>query len=645
MLNLADELNALQLGMQAHQAGQWQTAVQHYQQTLQLNPNNHDAHHFLGIIALVHNNFTQAAAHVGAAIALYPHSSNFFMSLGTAYDGLHQTSAALASYSQALALDPNNAQALCNRGNTYAKLFAWPQARQDYSQALVLKPDYPEAHVCLANVYVLRKNHAQAAAHYQQAHSYAPSMNFVLESWLFCKLSMCDWSGLDMLLVLLKEQIAQGALASRCFPLLHMFDEPQLHKKAAQTLAGRMYPANASLGPLQEPEPKPLESIDKKIVIGYFSADFHHHATAYLMSGLIEQHDRTKFKIIGFSFGEHIQDTASARLALAFDGLHQVQDRTDADIASLARSMGVGIAVDLKGFTRFSRPGIFAHRCAGLQVSYLGYPGTTGAPYMDYIVADHRVIGNQHLTDFSEKVIFLPGCYQVNDATRAIASTVPTRQASGLPTAGFVFCCFNTSPKILPDMFAAWMRLLLRVPGSVLWLVNSNTTATENLKLQAVEHGIDPARLVFAAHLPQAEHLARHRLADLFLDTFPCNAHTTASDALWADLPVLTLCGQCFASRVAASLLTSLKLDDLITHTLQAYEAKAYKLATDSQALATIKAQLTAQKLVSDLFDTAAFTRHLEAAYASIDQRHKSRLPPAHLAVARLQDGAGAAWF
>ena len=302
-------------------------------------------------------------------------------------------------------------------------------------------------------------------------------------------------------------------------------------------------------------------------------------------------------------------------------------------MARLARELGIDIAIDLNGYTDDARTGIFAERCAPIQVNYLGYPGTMGADYMDYVVADRMVIPEDRQSDFTEKVVYLPHSYQVNDAHRKISARVFSKQELGLPESGFVFCCFNQAYKILPATFDGWMRILKAVEGSVLWLLDDNPTATRNLRQEAQTRGVDGRRLVFARRMPLDEHLARHRLADLFIDTLPYNAHTTASDALWAGLPVLTCMGKSFASRVAASLLNAMDLPELMTQTQEAFEARAVELAKDPSMLSDIKSRLAQNRLTKPLFDARLFARHIESAYEAMDHRDASGLPPAPLKI------------
>jgi predicted O-linked N-acetylglucosamine transferase (SPINDLY family) len=377
----------------------------------------------------------------------------------------------------------------------------------------------------------------------------------------------------------------------------------------------------------------PRRTAGDRIRIGYFSADYSGHATMHLMAGLLELHDRERFEVTGFSFGPVVQDAVRARVESAFERFVEVGNRSDREVAALSRELSIDIAVDLKGYTSEARPGIFAHRAAPVQVGYLGYPGTLGAGYVDYLIADRMVVPEGSEGYYQEKLVYLPDSYQVNDAKRRIAETRYERQELGLPREGFVYCCFNNNYKIMPAMFGVWMRILGRVPGSVLWLLEDNAQAAKNLRTAAEQQGVSSERLVFAPRVAAGEHLARHRCADLFLDTLPCNAHTTASDALWAGLPVLTCLGQGFAARVAGSLVRAVGLPELIAASLEDYEELAVQLAQDPRRLEGLRARLEANRGSAPLFDTARYARHLESAYTLIHARHRAGLPPASIEV------------
>ena len=355
-----------------------------------------------------------------------------------------------------------------------------------------------------------------------------------------------------------------------------------------------------------------------KVRVAYLSADFRRHAVAHQIAELFERHDRSRFEIIGVSFGVDDKSEMRKRLIAAFDQFYDVRRKSDEEVAKLIHDLQVDIAIDLMGYTKDSRPGIFAYRPAPIQASYFGFSGTMGAEFIDYIIADKTVAPFEHQPFYTEKIVHLPDCYLVNDTKRNIAQRTPTRQEAGLPEKGFIFCCFNNNWKITPDVFGVWMRLLHSIDGSVLWLLGDNESAQRNLGKEARGRGIDPTRLVFASRLPLDEHMARHRLADLFLDTLPYNAHTTASDALWAGLPVLTCEGTAFAGRVAASLLYAVGLPELVTHSLEDYEALALRLAEDPSLLQGYRNRLATNRLTHPLFDTDRFRRHIEAAYMTM---------------------------
>ena len=351
------------------------------------------------------------------------------------------------------------------------------------------------------------------------------------------------------------------------------------------------------------------------------------------MAELFELHDKTQFELFGFSFGPITNDEMRQRIEKSFDRFIEVGNKSDIEIAKLSRHFNIDIAVDLKGFTQDSRTGIFSYRAAPIQVNYLGYPGAMGAKYIDYIIADRTLIPVESQSCYSEKVVYLSDSYQVNDRRRIISDKQFSKEELGLPENGFVFCCFNNNYKILPTTFEGWMRILNAVDDSVLWLLQDTQLVVDNLKKEARKHGIDEQRLVFAERMLLSEHLARHRQADLFLDTLPYNAHTTASDALWAGLPVLTLKGKSFASRVAASLLNANDLPGLITETQQGYESLAIELALNPKKLADIKLKLANNNLTAPLFDTPLFTKKLEAAYIEMYERHQRDLQPDNILI------------
>jgi predicted O-linked N-acetylglucosamine transferase (SPINDLY family) len=433
-------------------------------------------------------------------------------------------------------------------------------------------------------------------------------------------MKICRWSSLETAL----EKISKAVMANKKiispFTLLALKDDTLLQKKSSEIFIQSKHQSNPILGPILR------SSGGQKIRIGYFSADFHNHATGYLMAQIFELHNKNQFELVGFSFGPIVNDDMRQRLEKSFDKFIEVGNKSDIEVARLSRDLKIDIAVDLKGLTQFSRAGIFSYRAAPIQVNYLGYPGTMGADYIDYIIADKILIPINSQSCYSEKLVYLPNSYQANDRKRLISDRKFTRQELGLPENCFVFCCFNNNYKILPETFNGWIQILKAIDGSVLWLLQDNLWVIDNLKREALNRGIDPNRLIFAERMMLSEHLARHRQADLFLDTFPCNAHTTASDALWTGLPVLTLMGQSFASRVAASLLNAIGLSELITSTQEEYVMLAINLASNPQKLAAIKQVLEDNRLIEPLFDSNLFTKNIEAAYIKMYESYQKDL-------------------
>ncbi len=451
--------------------------------------------------------------------------------------------------------------------------------------------------------------------------SIEPNHGGALSHQLFYQAHICDWSQIDRW----QRLDARADTAFSPFTALIFEDDPARQLRRSRAWAESRFPQ----GPASLPAPAP--AADGRIRLGYFSADFHDHATLYLMAGLLRAHDRSRFSIHAFSYGPALGGTMRDQLIANVDGFHEIGAAPDAAVVERARRLGLDIAVDLKGYTQNGRTQLFAHRLAPVQIAYLGYPGSSGADFIDYLIADAIVVPARERAFYSEKLLFLPDSYQPNDDRRAIASCDSTRADFGLPETGFVFCCFNQSYKIGPREWAIWMRLLDRVPGSVLWLLRSNGWVEQNLRREAEACGIAGDRLVFADNLPHDEHLARLRHADLFLDTFNVNAHTTASDALWAGVPLVTLAGRQFAARVGASLLHAVGLRELVADSEGYYEALVLGLASEPDRLASIRATLAANLRTSPLFDTARYAANIETAFAEVHQRRLDGRAPVTL--------------
>jgi predicted O-linked N-acetylglucosamine transferase (SPINDLY family) len=603
-------------------------ALASFDQAIRLDPNNAQVHNNQGNALQSLRRHEEALAKYETAIRLQPNFADAHNNRGMALADLNRPEAALGGYDAAIRLDPAHAEAHNNRANALKRLNRLDEALASYDEAIRLKPDNAQTHhnrgVILADLQRLD----EALASYDAAIGLKPDLAEALTQQMHLRAQMCDWSAPRYAIDFSRLGVEGDVVAP--FTVLARIDDPVSHLERAKTWARQHY-ASA-------PRPTfPAAKTGAKLKIGYFSADFHDHATMYLMAELFELHDRETFEIHAFSYGKPSQDKMRQRLVDAVDQFHDVRRMTDAQIAAFARRHAIDIAIDLKGYTTHTRSGLFAHGAAPIQIGYLGYPGSMGAHFIDYIIADETLIPEASWAFYAEKVIYLPHSYQVNDRSRDISSQPVDRAALDLPTDGFVFCCFNNSYKITPAEFDIWMRLLTKVEGSVLWLLDDNRWAQAHLRQEATARGIDANRLVFAPRTSLPDHLGRHRCADLFLDTFNYNAHTTASDALWAGLPVVTKLGQGFAARVGGSLLRAIGLDELVTETPDAYEQLALDLATHPDRLAEIRARLAANRMTRPLFDTERFARDIEQAYAMAHARYANGLPPDHIKVADIQ--------
>jgi predicted O-linked N-acetylglucosamine transferase (SPINDLY family) len=589
-----------------------------------------DAHFNRGNILTELADWDGALASYRRAVAITPNHAQAHCNLGFVLKELARPDEALRSYDLAIASKADYAEAHCNRGVVLKEQGQLGAALDSFERAIAINPGFAQAHASRADILGRLKRYQSAIEGYGRALSIKPDLKFLPGVRCGLQMQICDWREFDTDLARLTSAIERGEAAAPPLAVIAFSGSAALQRKAAEIWVREEYPPDSSLGPTPE------RAAHRRIRVGYFSPDFRDHPVSILTAELFAAHDAGGFETTGFSFATAARDAMSMRMERAFDRFIDVRGQSDHDVARLARSMEIDIAVDLAGFTQGARPRIFAARAAPLQVSYLGYPGTLGAPYMDYLIADANVVPEAAEAHYREKIIYLPCCFMSYDPTRRVGESVPTREQCGLPREGFVFCCFNNPSKIIPSTFDAWMRILTQVQGSVLWLSPSDPAAADNLRREALARNVVPERLVFAARTPTAaEHLARHRVADLFLDTLPYNAHTTAIDALWAGLPVLTCAGEAFAARVAASLLTDLGLPELIVSTPVAYESLAIELASDRERLAEIGERLTQNRRTSVLFDPQRSVKHLEVTYTRIYERHRAQLPPEHLRIER----------
>jgi protein O-GlcNAc transferase len=596
------------LGNVLAQLGRSDEALAQYDLALKQNGNLFEALFNRGNLYLETGHAMEALADYEKAVMIRSDVPGLWNNRGTALRRLRKLEAALHSYERAVALAPIHVNALTNRSIALFDLRRLDQALTASEAALVVQADFAEALYVKGNILRDLGRLLDAQASFEQALQKAPIHAFALNGLAQTSAVLCDWAKTASLAPRLKRDVQAGRALIQPFVLMGYTEDAALLRRCAENYVHRVAPAQPPLSGRR------LYGHDR-IRLAYLSADFHQHPTAQLMVELFEHHDRSRFEVNAFAFGPDDGSAMRQRLVKAFDRFEDVRPLSDLEIARLIRAREIDIAVDLNGHTHEARPGIFSHRPAPVQVNYLVYPGTTGANYMDYVLADRIVLPLDQQAFFSEKIVHLPDCYQANDATRIVAPA-PSRAGAGLPESGFVFCCFNNSWKIAAPVFDIWMRLLQRVPDSVLWLLES--PATDNLRTEAQARGIDADRLIFAPKLPPDRHLARHQLADLFLDTLPYNAHTTCSDALWAGLPVVTCYGKAFQARVAASLLKAIDLPELVTIRPEDYEALALDLAKNPALLKATRDKLQRNRLTTPLYDSERFRKNIEAAYEAM---------------------------
>ena len=603
-------------------------ALESFERALALEPRNPIMHCNCSNALLKLHRVQEALACSDQALRLWPDLPDALTSRGNALRELRRLDEALASYDRAIEIQPGHLEALSNRANNLMELERFGDAIECCDRILQLRPDFPAALLYrgLSLNLLGQLRYDEAVKSFTRLWEIEPTQPYALGYLLHTSAMTFDWTRSALVAEGIRS-IDDGKPVISPFALLAATDSAQSQLQCARLCVALTHPPAASAIWAGE-RPK-----NRKIRVAYLSGDLREHALSYLLVGVFEKHDRERFEIYGVSFQQPVNTPFGARVLSSLDVYLDVSQQSDLQVAQLLHEMQVDIAVDLVGFTRGQRLNIFSHRPAPVQVSYLGFPGTSGAPYIDYILADQFVIPPHSSRYYSEHIVYLPDCYQANDDRRVIAVQRPTRAEAGLPEGAFVFCCFNSGYKITPAMFDIWCRLLQARPDSVLWLVSESAAATRNLLREASIRGIDPQRVVFAGREPYDRHLARMQLADLFLDTLPFNAGTTASDALWAGLPVLTCAGEAFAGRMAGSLLTAVGLPELVTQSLEAYEQLALHLSESPAALASLRERLAQNRTTFPLFDTPRFCHHLESAYQTMYERYQRGEGPTSFSV------------
>ena len=614
------------LGTVLKDQGRLDAALAAFDDAIRLNPDYAEAFYNSATVLQQQERAEEALAAYARAIALRKDYTDAINNAGIVLQELGRAGEAIELYRRLLEQTPAHADACNNIGTALLAEGRADEARVAFERALTHRPDFPEAFYNLGNVCRERGDLTGAIAAYRNALRLRPEYADAFSQLVYHRAQACDWDNHEADQEALVEMVRRGVRV----PPFYLLSTPA--SASDQLLCARQW-----IRPVRPPskdvfDHRPVAG-RQRIRLGYLSGDFHQHATAQLMAELFEQHDRARFEVLAYSYGPVDDSPMRARLASAFDRMVDIGALSHREAARTIHADEVDILIDLKGYTHHARPAISAYRPAPVQVSYLGYPATMGADFIDYIIVDRFVVPPNQQPFFSERLVHLPGSYQVNDRKREVAGAGASRRDWGLPADALVFCSFNNSYKISPAIFDIWMRLLRLVPGSVLWLLETNDLVKDNLRLEAGKRGVEAGRLIFAPVVSPAEHLGRHRHADLFLDTLPCNAHTTASDALWAGLPVLTCSGDTFAGRVAGSLLMATGMPELVTGSLDDYEGTALALARDPQRLRALRNKLEKNRDTVALFDLPRSTANIEAAYERMWQTWSSGQEPAAFSI------------
>ena len=601
-----------------------------YERAIFLHQDDAEAWNNKGVTLNELKRFNEAIVSFDKALALNSDYAEAWYNKGFSYHDARSYGEAIVAYDVALTLRPNYSEAWNNKGIVLHDTGSHIEAIAHYDKALSLNPDYSEAWSNKGVTLSALKLFDEAIAHYDKALSLNPDIDWVSGYLLHAKMKICSWSDLENSLDKISKKLMTNENVANPFVLLALSDDAFLHKKCSEIYSREKYPVNSALGPIYKNKAAKKE----KIRIAYFSPDFRNHPVSLLTAELFEIHDRGRFEVFAFSLQKAPNDDVNFRLRKGFDRFIDVENISDTEIAKLARKLEVDIAIDLAGLTGDSRTGIFSYRAAPIQVNWLGYPGTIGADFFDYIVADETIIPKSHQLLYAEKVVSLPNTYMVDDSKRIPSNRIFTREECLLPENVFIFCCFNNDYKFNPQVLDSWSRILLGAENSILWVSENNKYFKKNITAEFEMRGINPSRIIFAQRVElMSDHLSRFALADLFLDTHPYNAHTTAADSLKAGVPVLTFMGQSFASRVASSLLNAIGMPELITRTQKEYEELAIELANNPQKLMSIKHSLVRNRLTAPIFDTPLFAKHIESAYIKMYERWHADLLPDHITI------------
>jgi protein O-GlcNAc transferase len=614
MSNDNNQKNLIERAVDFHKNGQINKALNLYLELIKTEENNPQLLFLLGTAYVQLEKTEQGINYLERSLSIKPDNASAHSNLGNALKNLNRYEEALTSFDKAINLNPNFADAYSNRGVILQEMRRYDEALNSYDRAIEINPNFVEAYNNKGNALKDLKRYEEALYNYRKVFDLKPEYEYNLGRVLHFSMIICDWNNYNKLNEKINTDLEKKIKVMEPFSFLGISDNPEHAKNAAEIFVKNKETKNLEVEPITK------KYDHKKPRIGYFSGDFHDHPVLQLMMDVFKNHDKTKFDIFGFSYGAEKNDKWRIEVIKYFNQFKDIHKVSDKEVLDITRNLELDIAIDLSGLTGNPRSGLFSSRVAPIQINYLGYPGTIGADYMDYIIADEIIIPKENFKHYFEKVLYLPDCYQPNMECRDISKKEFKRSDFGLPERAFIYCSFNNNYKITPDIFEIWMKILNNVHNSVLWILKSNEKATLNLKKEAEIKGINPDRIVLADHLSNDEHLKRIELADLFLDTFPYNAHTTASDAARMGTPIITLKGNSFQSRVGASILNCIAMNDLVTNNKKDYQNLAIELGTNPEKFDKLKKSFKNSVKTSSLFDSNKFTKNLEDLYLKILQ-------------------------
>jgi protein O-GlcNAc transferase len=614
--------------------GDRDSAIRYYEQYVCVDPHRWDGYAILAESVYGLERYEQSIVWATRAVGVSPGQISARLTKGSAQRKLARLDQAEAEFASAVSRDPYSRDALFNYGSILLERSQPTASMRMLDASIAIDPLGFGGYLHAGNAAREAGDLGKSAARYRRALTIDPNHDYLLGTCIELDLNNCNWRYLDEDIRTLQRQIAIDKRAAAGLTVLAVTDDPGLQLRAARIYAQSLcLPVAASyVGSL---------SASGKIRIGYFSADFRNHPTSHLIAGLLESHDRQRFEVFAFSLWSAKHDWMTERIERSVDRFVDVSKIDDVEVVRLCRGLGLDIAIDLMGYTEHCRPEVFARRCAPIQINYLGFIGSMGVPFIDYLIADRFVVDSVNRQCIDEKVIYLPECFQVNDSRREISPVKLSRDGLGLPSETTVYCCFNSVYKFNPRVFSMWGEILSRVPDSVLWLTAPDRSVEDRLRSEAKSRDLSPSRLIFSGRVPHHEYLARFALADLFLDTFPYNGGATSSDALWAGLPVLTLAGRSFVSRMGGSLLEALGLPELIARTPAEYVDTAVRLGLEKEKLLKIRCRLIEQKRQIPLYDVSRFARHFESGLTAAHSLRASGQAPADIAVPRLPQLSG----